>query len=296
MCCLLLDSNEIFLGTVDNRRSDFGANRSDRSRCEHHAGSLRENRAMATSSAAVKLRRLRQRFGIRAPKVAVRTHIPWYWRLLAIVAILSISLAMARWIYDLGRGIAGFDSSSSMQQIEELKSKILLLESELTDVKAEASTAESNLKIERSAQQQLVQQVRILEGENSALKQDLAFFEGLLPDNIGGEAGVRINRLRVEQDVADGRYRYRMLVVHNASKQQREFRGELQFSLKVQQGGKDVMIFVPSEADRDRYRLDVKHFQRAEGVLSVPAGAVLKSVEVRIVSDGSVRARQTINL
>lgn len=253
---------------------------------------------MATSGAAVKLRRLRQRFGIRAPKVAVRTHIPWYWRVLAIVAILSISLAMARWIYDLGRSIAGFDSSSSMQQIEELKSRVQLLEVELTDTKAEVSTADSNLKIERSAQQQLAQQVRALEGENAALKQDLAFFEGLLPDNVGGEAGVRINRLRVERDTADGRYRYRMLVVHNASKQQREFRGQLQFSLKVQQGGKDVMIFLPSEGDRDqdRYRLDVKHFQRTEGILPVPAGAVLKSVEVRIVSDGSVRARQTINL
>ena len=253
---------------------------------------------MAASGAAVKLRRLRQRFGISAPKLAVRTHIPWYWRALAIIALLSVSLALGRWIYDAGRSIAGFDSSSSTHTIESLKVKRAALEADLAAAKAVASAAESNLRIEQAAQQQLARQVRQLEADNLALKQDLAFFEGLLPDTLGSETGVRINRFRIERDAGDGRYRYRMLVVHNGAKQQREFRGELQFSLKVQQGGKDAMISVPPEGvqDRDRFKLEVKHFQRAEAVLPVPAGAVLKSVEVRILQDGTVRARQSINL
>lgn len=57
---------------------------------------------MATSSAAVKLKRLRQRFGISAPRVAIRTHVAWYWRALATVVVLSLSLALAAWIYDAG--------------------------------------------------------------------------------------------------------------------------------------------------------------------------------------------------
>lgn len=253
---------------------------------------------MAAAGAAVILRRLRQRFGISAPKVAVRTHVPWYWRALAVVALLSVSLALARWVYDAGRLIAGFDSSSSVKQIELLEAKVEVLESELSASKSKASAADSSLAIEQAAKEKLAQQVRLLEAENATLKQDLAFFEGLLPDNLAGEAGVRINRLRIDKDGQDGRYRYRMLVVHNASKQQKEFRGEVQFALKVQQGGKDAMILVPPEGvpERERHRLEIKHFQRAEGVLSVPAGAVLKSVEVRIVQDGAVRARQTINL
>lgn len=64
----------------------------------------------------------------------------------------------------------------------------------------------------------------------------------------------------------------------------------------MQQAGKDVMIEFPSEgsAANDRMRLEVKHFQRLEGILSVPAGSVLKSVEARILSDGQVLARQTV--
>lgn len=253
---------------------------------------------MAATGAAVKLKRLRQRFGISAPKVAIRTHVAWYWRALAVVALLSVSLALARWVYDAGRSIAGFDSQTSSQALSDLKGRVSELETELSSVRGVASAADSNLKIERVAQQQLAQQVRALESENAALKQDLAFFEGLLPESIGGEQGVRINRFQVEPGGAAGQYRYRLLIIHSASRQQKEFRGELQFSLKVQVGGKDAMISLPSEkdADRQRYKLDVKHFQRAEGVLPVPAGAVLKSVEVRIVQDGVVRVRQTINL
>lgn len=254
---------------------------------------------MAATSTSVKLKRLRQRFGISAPKLAIRTHIPWYWRALAIVVILSVSLALGRWIYDAGRGIAGFDSTSSLNQIEALQSRIETLQLELAAAKTAAGVAESNAKVERAAQERLAQQVRSLEVDNATLKQDLAFFEGLLPENVAaGEVGVRINRFRVEREGDGGQYRYRMLVVHNASKQSRDFRGELQFLLKVQQAGKDAMIPIPPDGatDRDRYRLDVKHFQRAEGALSVPSGAVLKSVEVRIISEGVVRARQTINL
>jgi hypothetical protein len=253
---------------------------------------------MAATGAAVKLKRLRQRFGISAPKLAIRTHVAWYWRAVAIVVLLSISLALAEWVYDAGRSIAGFDSRTSSQALADLKARVVELEAELAVVRGVASAADSNLKIERVAQQQLGLQVRALESENAALKQDLAFFEGILPDSIGGEQGVRINRFRIEPGNLAGQYRYRLLVIHSATRTQKEFRGNLQIVLKVQEGGRDVMITFPSENDteRQRYRLDVKHFQRAEGMLSIPSGTVLKSAEARILQDGVVRARQTINL
>lgn len=252
---------------------------------------------MATSGAAVKLKRLRQRFGISAPRVAVRTHIPWYWRALAIVALLSVSLALGRWVYDAGRSIAGFDSSNSTKVIEELRENVRLLTAELAGAKTAAAAADTSVKIERAAQERLAEQVRSLERDNAALKQDLSFFEGLLPENTGvGDASVKISRLRVEREGDNGPYRFRLLVVHNASKSQRDFKGELIFVLKVRQGGKDAMISHPLNGSSDRFRLDVKHFQRAEGLLPVPADTVLVSVEARIVQNGSIRATQTINL
>lgn len=254
---------------------------------------------MATAGASVKLKRLRRRFGIGAPKVLIRTHIAWYWRVLATVAVLSVSLALAAWVYDAGRRIAGFHSEESSREIQALRERITVLDEELSELRSIAGSGESRLQIERATQQQLARQVKALESENSGLKQDLAFFEGLIPaSESGGEIGVKISRLRVESESVAGQYRYRMLLVHNGGRQAKEFKGTLQLLVKVQQAGKDVMIAYPPEVDplSQKYNIEIKHFQRAEGVFSVPAGAVVKGVEARLLQDGVVRARQSVTI
>jgi multidrug efflux pump subunit AcrA (membrane-fusion protein) len=254
---------------------------------------------MATSSASVKLKRLRQRFGISAPRVAVRTHVAWYWRALAMIAILTISLALAEWIYDAGRRIAGFDSNESVREIQSLRNYVMELDSELTKLRSVAGSGESSLQIERATQKQLSRQVKSLESENEALKQDLAFFEGLMPaSGLGEEVGVKIDRLRIEADSKSGEYRYRMLVVNNGGRQAKEIKGLLQLLVKVQRGGKDAMITIPSDTDPNpqRFRIEIRHFHRLEGVFSIPDDAVIKGVEVRLLQDGVVRARQTATL
>jgi hypothetical protein len=50
-----------------------------------------------------------------------------------------------------------------------------------------------------------------------------------------------------------------------------------------------------TESNPQRFRFEIKHFQRIEGVFSVPSGAVVKEVEVRLLQDGSLRARQSVN-
>jgi hypothetical protein len=252
---------------------------------------------MATPRSSLK-KRLRQRFGISAPKVAIKTHVAWYWRALAIIAVLSISFALAAWIYDAGRQIAGH-SNESQREIESLRNDVTDLRAELAKVRSVAGSGESSLQIERSTQQQLSKQVKSLELENAALKQDLAFFEGLMPSSApGAEGGVKIDHLRVEPEGSPNTYRYRMLVVHNGGRQMKELRGSLQLLVKVQRAGKDAMITLPSETEPKppQFRFEVKRFQRLEGSFSVPAGNVVKGVEAQLLQDGSIRARQSVTL
>lgn len=254
---------------------------------------------MATSGTSVRLKRLRRRFGISAPRLAIRTHVAWYWRLLSVVVILSVSLALSAWIYDAGRRFAGFQSTESVREIQSLRAHLTEVDAELAKLRSLAGSRESSLQMERATLKQLALQVKALEVENASLKEDLAFFEGLIPTSGAGDgAGVRIDHLLVEQDKGAGDIRYRMLVVYNASPQAKEFKGALQFQVKVQQGGKDVMLTLPSgpEQNSQRFRFEVKRFHRLEGVFSVPDGAVVKSVEVRLLQENKVRARQLVTL
>lgn len=253
---------------------------------------------MATSGTSVRLKRLRQRFGINAPRLAIRTHVAWYWRALSVIAMLAVSLTLAAWLYDAWRGIAGFrGNDSSVREIQSLRNHVMELDAELTKLRSLAGSGESTLQIERATRDRLSHQVKALENENAALKEDLAFFEGLMPSSgTGDEAGVKIDHLRVDPGNSPDEYRYRLLVVNNGGRQAREFKGNLLFLVKVQQAGKDAMISVPSggESDSQRFRFDIKHFHRVEGAFSVPSGAVVKSVEARLLQDGTLRARQSV--
>lgn len=254
-------------------------------------------RTYADSRLAVTLRRLRSRFGISAPKVAVRTHIPWYWRALATIAVLSISIALAGWIYDAGRKIAGFDRHETEQEIMVLRDRVEELQQESTKLRALVNAGESNVQIERTAQQQLIRQVKALEQENGRLKEDLAFFENLATAE-GKDAGFTINRLLVEPNGTLGHYRYRLLAAVHGGKKDREFRGSIQLVINLQQEGKNAMMILPEPNDpaRQRFYINFKHFQRVDGVFQVPAGARVTSVEARLIQDGATRASQTVTL
>lgn len=251
---------------------------------------------MGITGVAVKLKRLRQRFGISAPKLAIRTHVAWYWRALSAIAILSVSLALGAWIYDAARGISG--QAGSVWEIEgrRMAAELADVRTELTTLRTQVGTAESTLQIERAAQHRLSQQVKSLEVENARLKQDLAFFEGLIP-SPGGSAGVRISGLQIVEE-SPGHYRYRMLLVNSGERQARDFSGSLQLLVRVQGNGKDDTISFPSpgESDPGKFAVEFRNFRRVEGNFTVSDATPVKSVEATLLQDGQVRARQSVNL
>jgi len=250
--------------------------------------------SLANPRLSLTLRRLRSRFGISAPRVAVRTHLPWYWRATAAVAILAVSIAAAGWIYDAGRRFSGFDRGETKQELDRLRVQSAKLEQEVTRLRSLADASGSKLQIEITAQQQLAHQAKTLEDENVQLKEDLAVFENLAQAE-GPEGSLSINRLRVEADIGD-QYRYRMLVAIQGGKKERSFNGSLQLLVTLQQNGKSVKMVLPSVGlpEANSYLLNFKYFRRVEGTFKIPAGAQIKSVEVRLLQNGRLKASKTV--
>jgi hypothetical protein len=242
------------------------------------------------------LKRVRRRFGISAPRMTVQTHVAWYWRMLGLVVVLSCSLALAAWMYDAGRRFAGFDSSEAAQELSQLRESVGQLTKETAVLRAGVNASESKLQIERSAQTQLGRQVKALEDENARLKEDLAFFENLIPSEHRDNT-LLINRFRVDAGALPGEFRYRLLLLQG-ERRDKPFQGNLQLLVTLQQGGKDVIITLPEEGAAQSYKISFKYFQRVEGTFRVPPEAQVKGVQVRIFEAGSaqVRATQSFNL
>src|SRR4051794_17757884 len=160
-----------------------------------------------------RLWKLRQRFGIAAPRVAIRSHVPWYWRWVGVALLLGISAASSAWIYDAGRRFAGFDRSEVQDELAAVRHEFEAARAELERLRAVANAADSRMSIERTAQQTLTQQIRTLEQENARLKEDLATFESMLSSEARAGQALSVYRFKVEPDLLPGEYRYRLLLL-----------------------------------------------------------------------------------
>jgi len=254
--------------------------------------------AFAGSGLALRLRRLRSRFGITAHQVAVRTHVPWHWRVIAVGAVLVVAVLLGGWVYDTGRRFGGFDRSASDEEIGTLRQKVSELEEETARLRSITNSGESNLQIEKTTRDQLSRQVKTLEEENTKLKENLAVFENLASGGSKGES-INLSRLRVEPDKERGRYRYRLLVSRQGEQAGQEFHGNLQIYLTVLQAADEsAMIILPRSDDPDaaRFAVTFRSFRTLEGHFQISPEARIKRVEVRLVQGNAVKASETITL
>ncbi|MBI1942883.1 MAG: hypothetical protein HYS35_04385 [Betaproteobacteria bacterium] len=242
-----------------------------------------------------RLWKLRQRFGIAAPKVAVRTHVPWYLRWLGIAVLLAFSAALAAWMYDAGRRFAGFDRSEVEQELALARGELAAARGELERLRALANASESRLSIERTAQQKLGQQMRGLEGENARLREELAIFESMLSSDTTHSAPLSVLRFKVEPDLIPGEYRYRVALLASGPRRGRDFQGRLELVVSLTEAGRSAMITVPAPAESESaaFRLNFKHFQRVEGRFRVNPKARVGGVQVRIYESGAGDAKVT---
>lgn len=240
---------------------------------------------MATPAVTLKLRRFRRRFGIAAPRVSVRSHIDWRWYVMVLGAFV-VAVAAAAWLVVPRDGAAGME-----RELAELRERIAGLDEELVRLRGKAGTEQSTVQMEKGALRQMSLRVKALELENGALKEDIAFFDKLVPAD-GAESSVRIERIRLTPEVEPGRFRFRLLVAFQPSKQIKEFKGRLQLNIGVEREGGATMLVYPGAKDsQGEYLVEVRHFARKEGVIVLPAGVRVKSVEALLIQGGGVKSK-----
>lgn len=247
---------------------------------------------------AVRLSKLRQRFGIAAPKVLVRTHVPWYLRWLGLALMLAFSAALAAWMYDAGRRFAGFDRSEVEQELSTVRAERDKLRGELERLQALANAADSKVAIERTAQQKLAQQIKGLEQDNARVREELALFESMLSSESANVAPLSVLRFKVEPDVLPGEFHYRVLLLASGARRGRDFQGRLELVVGLTEDGRSAMITVPGPGESESsaaspFRLSFKHFQRVDGIFRVSPKAKVGSVQLRVYETGSTEPKVT---
>lgn len=227
---------------------------------------------------------LRRRLSVSAPRMIVRSHLPWPLRWAVLALTLGFSAALALWAFEFGKTIAGLDRGAQ-QELERLRAEVDSLRGDMARARALADSADSLIKAEQAAQHRLAQQVRQLESEKHALQADLGFFEGLMP--VSGE-GLQLRGLQADTSTP-GQLRYQVLLMQ-AGRVVADFKGRYELQLAGTSDGKPWKSMQPGA-----HPLQFRQYARVDGSVELPAGVVLQTVQARVFDhQGTLRASQTV--
>jgi len=244
------------------------------------------------------LKSLKHRFGVNAPRVAVRAHMPWFMRWIVLASV-GVAVVGASWAtYHFGSEFAGFRRGQIEDEMKRLNELALKQSAEIAEIRAKLAASESQRQIEAVTYGDLTKQVKGLSTENASLKDDLAFFQSLLPA-AGHSEAVSLGRLKVDPDAVPGEFKYRMLLVQGGQRPA-DFQGHVQIVVSALQGAEKVVLTLPPVADGKtrEFQLSFKSFQRIEGVFKMAPGAVVKTIQVRVYQNGASTPKltQSVNI
>lgn len=217
----------------------------------------------------------------------VRSHLPWPLRWAVVALALGFSAAIGLWAFELGKDIAGLGRDVEIE-LNQLRDETGTLRKERDEAQSLANAADSLIKTERATQERLAQDLRQLEARNLALEADLGFFQRLLP---AGNQPLQLRALQAEV-TAPGQLRYQMLVMQGGKNVQ-EFSGRYEIVLTGMQGGQPWTTSLPGGPQT----LKLRQYARVEGQIDFPAGAVLKTVQARVLdAESAIKASGVVKL
>jgi hypothetical protein len=241
-----------------------------------------------------------RRMSVSAPKMTVKRHVPWPLRLAMWATAIVVCGFGGIGIWQATVGSGAQEREKQQAELAQLNDKLVALEKERAELAALAKSADSRLQIEKSTAERLSAQTRSLEQENAKLKADLAYMEGLLPTAGADGPTVALRQFEVMPDVVPGQYRYRALLVQGG-REQREFTGTTQLHISSAASGstKAVSISLPAPQDKaaqERMQVKFKRYLRIEGSFEVPKEFQPKTVQLRVLEQGTLRAQSQASL
>ncbi|MEP6970937.1 MAG: DUF6776 family protein [Betaproteobacteria bacterium] len=235
----------------------------------------------------MRLRLLLRRMTVSAPRMAVRSALPWPFRWAMLALVFGFCAAIALWAFEFGKVIAGVHSDVQ-EEVVSLRAELQKLAHERDQAQRVANTSQTLITAGQAAQEQLLARNKQLEQDILGLRDDLGFFEKLIP--MDGTDAIAIRGLQAEVG-ADKRLKWRVLLIQ-PQKTADEFQGNLDVKLTGLLAGKPWQM---AGADTPL----AVHFARSgrfNGFVDLPAQVVVKSITVRVMEGSKVRATESANL
>lgn len=229
-------------------------------------------------------RKVRSKIGIRSEKMAIRTHSPWYVKFGSYGLMMGVAGAVAWYLVDNQYRITGFNREEAKAQIAALTAENEKVKRDYVQTKTALNERDGQLAVEKASQAELTKNLAQLTEENTSLKEDLGFLRNIMSSGSVPE-GLAISNLKVEPDARPNEFRYRMLLTQGGQRKQ-DFEGKVQIIARIQTGAQPSVLSFPSDAElrSTAAKIEFRYYHKLDGRFTIPEGAQLKSVQVRLLA------------
>lgn len=215
----------------------------------------------------------------------------WVVRKLSFLLLLALVFLAGAATMHLGMHAGDQDMIRAQQ------AQLAALQADLTQSRADLAATRSQTDVQSASQRTLQDTMAALQQQLGQVRDQLAFYEQLIPPGPAGAVAIRAFDIQADGD----QLRYRVLLTRNAPVDADAFKGRMRFVAQGQSQGKPVKIDLGPLSTSDAaattatdgpLALAFDQFQRSTGVLQAPVGLQIQHIRLEILEGDTVRASQ----
>ena len=218
-------------------------------------------------------------------RLVVRHHTPWRHRF--IVAGLILVAGLITWgLYEYGRYSVNDDYFAARGEIEQLLQDKQGLKNNLERQQEQNAIIERSYQIETSSYKELNESISGLQGEISELKEELAFYRGIVSADESSR-GLSVQDFKISRNGVERGYRYK-LVLTQVLNNRLIARGTVSLGVEGLQDGElkvlDLAQLSPKKLSSMKFRF--RYLQNMEGDIILPEGFIAARAIIRVKPTG----------
>ncbi len=234
---------------------------------------------------------------MHASRMAVRAQASRFWRGLAMVLIAAMTALVSWWALNASQRSIGPNREGADRQQTESTVSAQKLNADNEELKASMQAFERQAGIDRAAQAELTKNLNQLQEENAHLKEEVSFLRGIMSSGKAPE-GLSVQNFRIEPDTLPNEYRFQVLLIQGGARE-KDFVGKAQLMVSLLKDGVTTVLTLPDDQKMATgFDVNLKYYQRLQGIFKVEPGTVLKSAQLRVTdkTTGQVRLTRSLTL
>lgn len=228
--------------------------------------------------------------GIMPPRVVVRPHQSWQFRLTAAIICCSLLILLSWGMYEAGKQAANEQDDMIEEKLAYLFEPGTCRQTKKQKLCTQIGDLIQQLQISTTANENLAEEIKSLANENDDLKERLVFFQHLITSTT--KSGISIYQFSLKETQTPGKYRYALTLIQAGDKPN-DFKGNLRFQVRLLQNGQSKAIPLISKNSTQDFPVNFKFFHRLEESFQIPPDFTVENMQVRIYKNGSKKALLT---